>query len=211
MGGMEFNKIFAAVLVAGIVAMLAGFVSKQLVHEDELKENAYAIEVADSSSSNVKVEKKAEPILGLLAEADIARGQKISKACAACHNFEKGGPNGVGPHLWGVVERTKQSASGFSYSGALNSNGTNVWTYEELNKFLWKPKKYAPGTKMNFAGVKKPEDRASLIAWLRTLNDSPKPFPNNARIEAEKAALLPPNTEETISDSEGSSEDVAKH
>ena len=199
MGGIEFNKIFAAILVAGIVAMLAGFIAEKLVHADELKENAYKIEVADSAGSGgVKLEKKPEPILALLAEADIARGQKISKACAACHNFDKGGPNGVGPNLWGVVGRTKQSAPGFSYSGSLNANGINTWTYEALNQFLWKPKKYAPGTKMNFAGIKKPEDRASLIAWLRTLNDSPKPLPNEARIEAEKAELLPPKTEDSL-------------
>lgn len=206
MGGMEFNKIFAAILVAGIVAMLSGFFADNIVNSEELKENAYPIEVADtgssvpgssvSDSSAPPLEKKAEPILALLATADIERGQKMSKACGACHSFDQGGSNGLGPNLWGIVGQTKQSVAGYSYSGTLNTDGTNSWTYEELNKFLWKPKKYAPGTKMNYAGLKKPSDRAALIAWLRTLSGSQAALPNAGRIAAEEAELLPAVVEE---------------
>lgn len=196
MGGMEFNKIFAAILVAGIVAMLAGFFADKIVHPEKLKENAFAVEVAESAGAGgVKVEKKAEPVLALIAEADIARGQKLSKACAACHSFDQGGPNGVGPNLWALVDRKKDSVSGFAYSGAL---GDGAWTYAALNEFLWKPKKYAPGTKMNYAGMKKPSDRAALIAWLRTMSGSPKPLPNAAAIAAEEAKLAPPKVEEEV-------------
>ena len=158
MGGMESNKIFAAILIAGIVAMLAGFVAKKLTYPKKLKENAYAIEGVEEAGGGPVVEKLAEPILAMLATADLERGKKVSKACAACHSFDKGGANGVGPNLWGIVGASKQAVGGYAYSGVMNANGGNVWTYEELNKFLWKPKKYAPGTKMNYIGLKKPED-----------------------------------------------------
>ena len=210
MGGMEFNKIFAAILVAGIVAMLSGFVAEKLVHPHKLKENAFPIEVTESVGGGAAVEKKAEPVLALIAEADIARGQKLSKACAACHSFDKGGPKGVGPHLWGVVGVTKQNISDFSYSGALNANGENVWTYAALNEFLWNPKKYAPGTKMSYAGLKKPEDRAALIAWLRTLSDSPKALPNPTEIAAEEAKLMPPQVQEVVEEAIETIKDVVE-
>lgn len=196
MGGMEFNKIFAAILVAGIVASMSGFFSKKLVHPEELEENAFKVEVPDAPVSGApKREKLPEPVLAMIASADITRGQKLSKACAACHSFDKGGKNGVGPNIWDLVNAKKQNVDGFSYSGVLNANGEENWTYEALNKFLWKPKWYAPGTKMNYIGLKKPEDRAAMIAWLRTLADSPESLPTDARIAAEEAELLPKEPE----------------
>lgn len=200
MGGMEFNKIFAAILVAGIVAMLAGFVADTLTHPHKLKENAFAIEGVEEAGGG-KVEKLAEPVLAMIAAADIARGQKVSKACAACHTFTKGGANGVGPNIYNIVGAKKQSKGGFTYSGTLNTNGGNVWTYAELNKYLWKPKKYAPGTKMNYVGLKKPEDRAAMIAWLRTLSNAPKALPGAVDIAAEEADLaLPEPKAEKVED-----------
>ena len=194
MGGMEFNKIFAAILVAGIIAMLAGFVADVLTHPEKLKENAFAIEGVEEVGG-AKVEKLAEPVLAMIAAADIARGQKVSKACAACHTFDKSGANGVGPNIYNIVGAKKQAKGGFTYSGTLNEQGGNVWTYAELNKYLWKPKKYAPGTKMNYVGLKKPEDRAAIIAWLRTLAPSPKALPSKGQIAAEETELTPPAPE----------------
>ena len=194
MGGMEFNKIFAAILVAGIVAMLSGFVATILTSPHPLKENAFAIEGVEEAGGG-KVEKLAEPILVMIATADVERGQKLSKACAACHTFTQGGANGVGPNLYNIVGRQKQSVGGFTYSGGLNAQGGNVWTYAELNKFLWKPKKYAPDTKMSYAGLKKPEDRAAMVAWLRSLSSSPKSLPGAGDIAAEEAELAPPAEE----------------
>jgi cytochrome c len=197
MGGMEFNKIFAAILVAGIIAMFSGFLAEKFVHPEKLKENAFAIEGVEEAGGGAPVEKLAEPILAMIAEADVARGQKISKACAACHSFDKGGPNGVGPNLWNVVGAKKQAVPGFTYSGVLNAQGEDYWTYAALNKYLWKPKKYAPGTKMNYVGIKKPEDRAAMVAWLRTLADNPKPFPGALAIAEEEAELALPENEST--------------
>lgn len=198
MGGMEFNKIFAAILVAGIVAMMSGFFADKFVSPDELKENAFKIEGVETASSGAPKEQLAEPILAMLATADIERGQKLSKACAACHSFDKGGPNGVGPNLWEVVNHKKQDRAGYTYSGVLNQNGEEQWTYTALNKFLWKPKKYAPGTKMNYLGLKKPEDRAAMVAWLRTLSASPAALPSAIAIAEEEAELLPKVEEEAV-------------
>jgi cytochrome c len=204
MGGMEFNKIFAAILVAGIIAMFSGFIAKKLSKPHYLKEDAFPIEgVEVAAGGGAKVEKLAEPILAMLAEADVARGQKISKACAACHSFDQGGANGVGPNLYNIVGVTKQAKPGYAYSGVLNANGENVWTMAALNKYLWKPKKYAPGTKMNYVGLKKPEDRAAIIAWLNTLGSN-QPMPSAAEIAAEQAKLAPPQAEEEPAEGEAS-------
>lgn len=191
MNNMEFNKIFAAVLAACIIAMFSGFVADKLVHPHDLKENAVKVDGSEIASvGGPKKAATAEPILALLADADIERGKKLSKACAACHSFDKGGANGVGPNLYDIVNIQKQHHKGFSYSGVLNTNGGEVWTYAELNAFLWKPKKYAPGTKMTFAGLKKPADRAAMIAWLRTLSKNPADLPSAAEIGAESPKEL---------------------
>jgi cytochrome c len=191
MGGMEFNKIFAALLVAGIIAMFGGFIAKQLIHPHKLEQNAFNIEAVEAALPG-GAKPMPQPILAMIATADAAKGEKIAKACAACHTFTKGGPNGVGPNLYGIVGGPKQHAAGFAYSGALLETGGATWTYAELNKFLWKPKAYAKNTKMSYAGLKKPEDRAALLAWLRTQADSPKALPSEAEIAAETAELAPP-------------------
>mgnify|MGYP003632105202 CR=1 FL=1 len=188
MNNMEFNKIFAAILVAGIIAMFSGFIADTLVHPKNLKEDAVKVDAGEATpAGTVKKAAVADPILAMLADADIERGKKLSKACAACHSFDKGGKNGTGPNLYGMVGATKQAHANFSYSGTLNSQGGDVWTYAELNKFLWKPKKYAPGTKMNFIGFKKPKDRAAIIAWLRTASDLPVALPSAKEIADEGA------------------------
>jgi cytochrome c len=129
----------------------------------------------------------------LLASADAAAGEKVFKKCKSCHSIEKGGPNKVGPHLWGVVDRPKASAEGFAYSDALSGLG-GEWTYEDLNKFLTSPKAYAPGTKMTYAGLKKAEDRAAVVAYLRENGDNPPPLPT-PEPKAEPAAAAPPAEE----------------
>lgn len=190
------NMAFAAILCAGLVAMLSGFVAGKLVKPETLKEDAVKVEAAEGATSGgaAKVAMP-EPILAMIATADVERGKAVAKACAACHNFEKGGANGVGPGMWGVVGNKKDAHPGYAYSGALEASGTPDWTYESLNKFLWKPKAYAPDTKMNFIGVKKPEDRAALIAYLRTIDDAPEPLPTEAQIAQEMADLAPPAKE----------------
>ena len=186
----DFNMIFGALLCAGIIAMLAGFVSRSLVHPERLEADAVTVAAAEAGGGGgaAKVA-MAEPILGLVAAADVERGKAVVKACAACHTFESGGPNGLGPNLYEIVGRKKQSHAGFDYSGTLAEQGGDVWTYHELNKFLWKPKGYDPKTKMNFIGVKKPEDRAAVLAYLRTLGNHA--VPTQAEIDADLKDLTP--------------------
>lgn len=200
--------VFAAFILAGLIATLAGTASRMIVHPHKLHEDAVKIEgMADGAGAGGPAAPKGpEPILAMLATADLAKGEKIAKACAACHSFDKGGPNGVGPNLWNTVGGKKDHMPGYAYSGALLAQGGDKWTYAELNKFLYKPKEYAPGTKMSYAGLKKPTDRADLIAWLRTKADAPIPLPSEAEIAAEAP---PPVVEDAAAPEEGTATDPA--
>ncbi|MDX6748828.1 cytochrome c family protein [Geminicoccaceae bacterium 1502E] len=174
---LEGNKIIAAILTAGIIASASGVFSRIIYKPDALEENAYKIEVAvaeDAAGGEDAVE--ATPIATLLASANPDNGATVAKKCAACHTFEKGGADKVGPHLWDVVGRDIGGADGYAYSSAMAGHG-GTWDYEALNHFLEKPKDYVPGTKMSFAGLRKETDRADLIAYMRTLSDSPQPLP----------------------------------
>jgi len=113
---------------------------------------------------------------GLLAAATTESGAKAFKKCKSCHTTGLGGANTIGPNLWDVVGRSKAASPGFAYSAALKKIG-GAWSYEDLDAFLSKPKKYAPGTKMSFAGIKKAPGRAAVIAYLRSLSETPKPLP----------------------------------
>lgn len=186
----DFSKIFPALLIAGIVAMLSGFVADKVVHPVDLKKDAVTIEGTPVATGGPAKPAGPEPILAMLEGADIARGAKLSKACAACHSFDQGGANKVGPNLWNVVNATKGVKDGFSYSSALLEFG-GKWDYDALNHFLYKPKKYISGTKMNFAGLKKPADRAAMIAYLRSLSDSPATLPSADAIAAEAVTDAP--------------------
>lgn len=187
---LESNKIFAAVLVAGITAMLGGFVAEVMIHPHELATDVVSIEGAPEEGAAAGPAGP-EPILHLIATADIAKGEKLSKACASCHSFQKGEPIKVGPNLWDTVGHKKGGHAGFAYSEGMTAKG-GTWTYADLNKFLFKPKAFVPGTKMSYIGLKKAEERAAVIAWLRTLEDSPPPLPSQGEIDAEAAELAPP-------------------
>jgi cytochrome c len=183
MKGFEGNKIFAAILVAMILYVASGIVSETVFHgpHGHAKEAPRAYPVMDSqpvaAEAKAEAPKGPEPISALLASADMAAGQALTKKCSACHSFEEGGPNKVGPDLWNIVGRLKASAPGFTYSEALKAMAAESWDYEKLNAFLYNPKAYAPGTKMGFVGLPDPKDRANMIVYLRSLSKTPQPLP----------------------------------
>jgi cytochrome c len=178
-GALEGNKIAAAILTAGIVAVGSGVFSNILYHPHELEEPVYRVEGApkEGGGEAEPATEEAQPIGALLASASVESGEKAAKKCAACHSFDKGGANKVGPNLWGVVNRSIGSHEGFSYSEALAGKSGDAWDYEHLSQFLANPKTYAPGTKMSFAGIRKDTERADVIAYLRSLADEPAPLP----------------------------------
>ena len=178
MDSVEINKIVAAALTAGVIAMFSGFLSHMLVNAEELEKPAYlAAATVVEEPAEEEAEAPADDMSAMMASAEEAAGKKVAKKCAACHTLDNGGANKIGPNLWNLVNRPVASAAGFKYSGALQGMADQAWTYDALNGFLTKPKDFAPGTKMSFGGLKKPGDRANLIAYLRSFSDSPAPLP----------------------------------
>ena len=182
MSGLEVNKIIASVIVAILVVVIIGYAADIVMKlgADEKKGVAYKIELPESNSSESaitsQIDTTIEPISALLMNASIEKGEKIYKKCGSCHNYEKGSRNKVGPNLWNIVNRSKASMDGFAYSDAL-AKSEGIWSYEELAAFVYKPKEFIIGTKMNFAGLKKVEDRANLVFFLRDQSDNPAPLP----------------------------------
>jgi cytochrome c len=178
---LEGNKIAAAILTAGIIAVGSSVLTDLLYKPHVPKERSYVVAAGgggEPAATAAAVPAPAEPIAVRLAAADVEAGKAAAKKCVSCHTLEKGGRNGVGPNLWGVVAAPKGHVEGFAYSQALLGTG-GTWTYESLDAFIANPKAYAPGTKMSFAGITKPEERANLIAYLRTLADEPAPLPGS--------------------------------
>lgn len=199
MDSFTLNKIAGAILMVLLLTMGVGIVSDIIFDTNPPGQPGYEIVVADAGeeggAGEAPAEATVEPIAVRLASADAAAGEKVAKKCAACHAFDKGGPNKVGPDLWGVIGRKPGSHEGFAYSSAMTEFGTAnpQWTYDELDHFLAAPKDYVKGTIMGFAGLRKPADRADIIAYLRTLDDNPLPLPAaDAPAEAAPAADAAP-------------------
>lgn len=170
------NTIAGWVLAGGIVALGLTIVTGEYFRAERPEKMGYTVEgVEEESTGGAAAPEK--PIEFYLASADPAKGADVFKKCAACHNADKGGANGLGPNLWNVVgEGIGQGANGFAFSDALKSKG-GTWDFKLLNEWLTSPKTFAPGTKMTFAGLSKPEDRANVIAFLNQHSDAPKPLP----------------------------------
>ena len=179
------NTIAGWVLFAGIVALGGSIVASEVFHDERPEKMGYPIAgVIEEGAGAVVAEK---PIAFYLASSDPAKGEQVFKKCAACHNADKGGANALGPNLWAVLgEPVGKGANGFAFSEALAGKGGN-WDWDSLSTWLSNPKKFAPGTKMTFAGLSNPEDRANIIAFLNAHSDSPLPLPA-APAEAASAA-----------------------
>lgn len=178
MDSFEVNKILGAVLGTLTFTLGLGILSEILFTPPKPAKPGYEIAVQEAApaAGAAQAAAAAPPIAERLATADAAKGENVVKQCQSCHSFEKGGPNKVGPNLYGVVGNKKAHLAGFGYSNALKTAG-GEWDFEALDKFLENPKGAIPGTAMAFAGIKRPDQRADAIAYLNKMSDSPKPVP----------------------------------
>ena len=194
----EFNKLAGGLLLAGVVTMFIGIFGNTLVPKPDGGHGAepHGTEVVAAAPAARAKPAGPEPIAAMLAEADIARGESITRKCTTCHTFAEGGAAKQGPNLYNIVGTDIAAREGFKYSDAMAEHPGD-WDYSNLNAFLFKPKNFMKGTKMTFVGLKKARDRADLIAYLRTLSASPQPLPEGDAAqpdkegEAEPKAALP--------------------
>jgi cytochrome c len=192
MDSMEYNKIAAAVLTAGIAFAGFGIIADNLSHPARLTHTVLDIKGAEPAAATAApVVEGPKPIEPLLVSANPADGQAYTKKiCIACHNFNEGGGNKVGPDLYGVVGRERASAPGFEYSAALKGK-PGKWNYDTLNEWLYKPAAFAKGTKMAYAGLSDDKLRADVIDYLRTLSKDPEPLPTPEQVKAAEAKEAP--------------------
>ena len=170
----RFNTIAGWVLGAGIVALGASILTAELFHAERPERMGYPIEgVSDAEGEGGEAE---QPIAVYLAAADPAKGAEVFKKCTTCHTIAKGGANGSGPNLWGTVGGQVGHSAGFPYSADLKALG-GTWDWDKLDQWVKAPRALVPGTKMSFAGLSKPEDRANLLAYMNSQSDSPQPLP----------------------------------
>lgn len=173
MDSFEFNKIAAAGLVALLIAFMASLVGEELVHSEKLEKNVFVVEGVEEATAGPASaeEEKIEPITPLLAKADAAAGEKlVNKLCGQCHTFKSGEGHKTGPNLFGIASATFGHAADYAYSSVFKEKqGKENWDVEKLSTYLHKPRAFMKGTKMAFAGIKKAEDRANVIAYLNSL------------------------------------------
>lgn len=197
MDSFEFNKVLGALLGTAFVAFSISIVSDSIFASPVPEKPGFAIEAAEEGAAGEGGGEAAPaetPIAQLLAAASAEAGAAVFKKCAACHTADNGGPNKVGPNLWNIVNRPIASHEGFAYSGPMkefSQGGSVVWDFEHLSNFIASPKGLVKGTAMGFAGIKKPDERANLIAYLRTLSDSPAPLPEAGAAPAATPAAAP--------------------
>ena len=192
---LRWNKLFGAVLGAGLFMMLLGVGSQALFAPKAAAKPGYQIAIQETSSEGGAEVADTPPDWGaVLPTADVAAGAAVATKCQSCHNLQNGGPNMTGPNLWGVIGRPPGTHPGFAYSSAMQDFGkkTSVWDYDHIYMFLAGPQNYISGTKMSFVGLKKREDRINLIAWLRQQSSSPVAIPA-ANPKAAAGAKAPAN------------------
>lgn len=196
MDSFEVNKVIGAVLGTVFVVFSLNLISDTLFAAHSPEKPGYIIESAEPGAAGPAegaVAAAPEPVGPLLASADVAAGETLFKRCAACHTPDNGGANKIGPNLWHIVDRPVASHEGYAYSAAMKEHASvrPTWDYEHLSDFLISPKALVKGTAMNFPGIKAVGDRANMIAYLRTLSDSPAPLPEAAAAPAAAAPAAP--------------------
>lgn len=188
----RFNTIAGWVLFAGIVALGSSILAGEIFHSERPETMGYPIEGVELEGEEGAAAE--QPIAVYLASADAAKGEQVFKKCAACHNADQGGANALGPNLYAIMGAPHGAKPGFAYSDALKSKPGN-WDWQAMSDWLKSPKGYAPGTKMTFAGLSKPEDRANLMVWLNSKGSNlPLPAAPAAGAEQTDDAAAKPGT-----------------
>lgn len=171
---MELNKIAASLLLSALIIMIVSNLVDMLYSPEEYKIESQIIATTEPQQ---KIEQVALDIGALMQNANFDKGKSVAKKCIACHTFDKGGANKVGPNLWNVVGSKKAHlGNSFNYSKAMLEKGGN-WGYDELFAFLKNPKGFIKGTRMAFAGISNPQEVADLIIYLRSMSDDPAALP----------------------------------
>ena len=176
MWSINTNKYLGGFIVVAWLLLVVDFVGDQLIPPIEPIVSKASAETVPAEKAADKPAVPEQPLNVLLATANVDKGKKVAKKCVACHSFESGGKNKVGPNLYNIMGGNRAGVSGFSYSSAAKTMG-GKWGFEDMNAFLKKPKKFMPGTKMSFSGLKKAGDRAAVILYLRSFSDSPVTLP----------------------------------
>lgn len=177
MDSFELNKIMGAVLGTCLGLLSLNIAANAIFSPEKPAKPGYEIAVPETPAGGDQKggapAQQDPPIEQLLANADVKRGEVSHNKCVACHTFDKGGRNLVGPNLYGVIGREKASVQGFNYSAAMKKM-KGPWTVQELSDFVKNPKAAVPGTSMTFAGINRAGERADLIAFLNSKSDNPQ-------------------------------------
>lgn len=210
MDSFELNKLIGAFLGVVFIVFSVSLISEAIFDSPAPETPGYAIVVTEDEDAGAGAEQPAqETVLPLLASADPSAGESVFRRCQACHTTEEGGANKVGPNLWNTVGNSVAHHEDFSYSAALrefSQGGEVTWTYENLDAFLLNPKGLVPGTAMSFAGLRNVQDRANVIAYLRTLSNDPEPLPAEEPAQVDDAEAAP--AEDAADEAAPASEDV---
>ena len=197
MSDLTFNKVAGAVLATGLAIVGLREISSGVFAPHPVEKPGYAIEVAEEAGAGGAAAEAPIDWGTVLPTADIKAGEAVFAKCKSCHTIEAGGPNGTGPNLHGILGKKSGQHAGFAYSPAMIEHGTHgVWTFQETSEFLKAPQKHLPGTKMTFVGLKKPEDRIAVIAYLHSEGSTlPFPAPNPVAAAPAEGAEAPAGAE----------------